>query len=122
MGAGLGRHASEEGEAGDSGREFLQPIDAHQVDVIGHAVDQVNWLSRRPRLGDFPSMDRNGARPVPPARNTSGRLMLAQIEAARRADERDRCAGTALSRRKLLITPAGCRGPGSTGHPHLAAS
>src|SRR4051794_15677263 len=53
MGAVLGRHASEEGEAGDFDCEFLQPIDAHQIDVIGDAVTEVNRV-RTPRLGDFP--------------------------------------------------------------------
>src|SRR4051812_8290751 len=53
VGTGLGRHTGGEAEARDARGVLLQSVDAHEVGVVGHAVDHADRLPTGPRLGDF---------------------------------------------------------------------
>ena len=50
-------------------------VDLDQVGVAGDAVDQMDRVVAVALSASWPSIDRNGASPVPPARNRTGRVM-----------------------------------------------
>jgi hypothetical protein len=80
MGAVSGRHTSGESEAGDFGRELLQPLDADEVHVTGDAVNQVNRV-RASGLGDLAQHGEEWREPSATRQEQRRALDVAQIEA-----------------------------------------
>ena len=98
-------HAGAEAEIGDALTQGMQAIQLHQIEVVAHAVDQMNRVGTA-LLGDFFQHGGERRQPGTTCQQQQGPLDLTQVKAAQRARQGHAVASLGDACQKAAHQPA----------------